>query len=143
MATPQYIFEEIAQEHGVDPRDHDAVTAFFRDVLPNLPAGEVLAIEEKLMAADGAQAGPIKGRGYPKNVPLPKMKHGDRVAVVKLGTIVKHPEEKLKILTADEISFQKKKSRIVMPSHIEKARRFLKVTPDNVMKWQNKLRKKV
>ena len=74
MATPQSVFEELAAKYGnVDADDSAAVTAFYRDDLPNLPHEQIEAIQTALLAADGQPRGQMKIRDYPEHLPLPKM----------------------------------------------------------------------
>jgi hypothetical protein len=51
MPTPMSAFADIAARYQVDPADEEAVTQFFRDIAPALPAEERMRIFNELLAA--------------------------------------------------------------------------------------------
>lgn len=53
MATPMYVFNEIAERYHVDPTDEVAVDKFFQYRVPRLPKRTRQSILDELLARDG------------------------------------------------------------------------------------------
>lgn len=53
MATPVYVFAEIASRYGIDPKNQEAVDAFFNSENTRLSTREQISIMEELVRRDG------------------------------------------------------------------------------------------
>jgi hypothetical protein len=53
MATDMEHFAKIAEEHGIDPLDKDAVDDWFVNVVPKLEEGERQKIMSTLLSKEG------------------------------------------------------------------------------------------
>ena len=60
MATPMYVFNEIAARFGVNPKDDTAVDAFFESGARNLAKKTQESIMQELLLRDGETARPTK-----------------------------------------------------------------------------------
>ena len=74
MPTPQNVFAEIASRYGqVNLADEEAITNFYRDILPGLPVDQIAAIQQELLDGEGVPSGTPTKREYLTDVSLPKL----------------------------------------------------------------------
>ena len=74
MPTPTRVFAEVAARHGgVDPRDAEAVLAWYEKTLPTLPGPQAEAILEELLAREGSEEEGSGPRRYPDRAATPAL----------------------------------------------------------------------
>jgi hypothetical protein len=74
MPTPTHVFAEVAARHGgVDPRDAEAVLAWYEKTLPTLPGPQAEAILEELLAREGLEEERGGPRRYPDRAATPAL----------------------------------------------------------------------
>ena len=73
MPTPIKAFLDVAEKHGIDPTDLEAVQHWFSEVLPTLPVEQINDIIEELLAHDATNAEAPLDRSYPDKVRLPSL----------------------------------------------------------------------
>ena len=73
MPTPIQAFLNVAEKHGIDPSDLEAVQHWFSEVLPTLPVEQINNIIEELLAHDATAAGTPSKRCYPEKSRLPSL----------------------------------------------------------------------